>query len=121
MYGLLEIDITTLRNNLKTHRQQNKSVSLTAWLIKTISDSIYVNKYAHAMLHNKRKLILFNDIDFSLPIERKVKDAYLPFPLIIRSANKKTVYEIDKEIDDEVNKNTLIMTIQYLTGIKLVN
>lgn len=104
MYGLLEIDVTNIRQNLKELRRQGKAVSFTAWVIKSIADSIDRNKYAQAMLQGKHKLLIFDDVDFALPIERKIGNNYLPYPHFIRAANKKTVYEIDSEIENEVNK-----------------
>lgn len=104
MYGLLEVDVTNVRQTLKDLRRQGKAVSLTAWIIKAIAESIDKNKYAQAMLLGKHKLLLFDDVDFALPVERKIGGAYVPYPHFIRSANRKTVYEIDREIENEVNK-----------------
>jgi hypothetical protein len=104
MYGLLEVDVTCIRQNLKELRRQHKAVSFTAWIIKTIGDCIDRNKYAQAMLLGKKKLLIFNDVDFALPVERRIGNNYIPYPHFIRAANKKSVYEIDKEIEEEVNK-----------------
>lgn len=103
MVGLLEIDVTDLRKNLKIlRRDRNKSVSFTAYIIKAIADCIAENKTAHALMTKNRSLVLFEDVDISLPVERQIAGLHVPFPIIIRASNKKSVFDIHREIENAV-------------------
>lgn len=104
MIGFIEIDITNLREKTRCFRKQNLNFSFTSCMIKIIGDCIATNKFVQAALISDKKLVIFDDVDISFSIERKVNDMYFPFPLIIRSANKKTVFEIDSEIKSASEK-----------------
>jgi pyruvate/2-oxoglutarate dehydrogenase complex dihydrolipoamide acyltransferase (E2) component len=104
MIGFLEVDITNLRMRIKELRKQRTYFSFTACMIKIVADCVAANKYVQAALINDRTLALFDEVDLSISIERKLNDIYFPFPLIIRSANRKTVLEIDQEIRTEVDR-----------------
>lgn len=43
---------------------------------------------AAAYFYNKRKIIIFNDINVSLIVEKKIGDARVPIPLVIEKVNK---------------------------------
>jgi len=101
MVGLLEIDITCLREKIRKLRGQNIMFSFTACMIKLIGDCIAENKVVQAGLINERKMVLFDDVDFSISIERSIGDKSFPFPWIVRSVNRKSVLEIDDEIRRE--------------------
>ena len=125
MIGFLEVDITNLRKKIREYRKQSINFSFTSCMIKIISDTISANKHVQAALVNDRKLVLFDDVDLSISIERKLDKAYFPFPLIIRSANKKTLLEIDQEIKSETSKeigngNDLFMPDKPLLGKALL-
>jgi len=107
MAGLIEVDVTNLRNNLKSARSSGKGVSFLAYIIKSIADCIAKNKEAHAMMFKKRKLVIFDDVDISLPVEKNIDNIVFPFPIIIRGANKKSVAEIDAEINEAVAKKNI--------------
>jgi pyruvate/2-oxoglutarate dehydrogenase complex dihydrolipoamide acyltransferase (E2) component len=98
--ALLEIDVTDARSRLRTLRRKSEiPVSFTSWLIKTISTAIVEHKEVHALLHrSRRKLIVFDDIDFSLVVEKEVEGKLVPLPLVIQSTNRKTMAQIQQEI-----------------------
>jgi pyruvate/2-oxoglutarate dehydrogenase complex dihydrolipoamide acyltransferase (E2) component len=104
MIGFLEVDVTDLRKKIKELRRQNISFSFTSCIIKIIGDCVAANKHVQAALANDRKLVLFDDVDISISIERKLNETYFPFPLIIRSVDKKSVLEIDQEIRNAAEK-----------------
>lgn len=104
MIGLLEIDITDFREKIWVLRRQNTSISFTGCIIKIIADCVAANKQVGAALLNDRKLVIFDDVDISISIERQLNNGYFPYPLIIRCANTKTVPEIDREIKNAVDK-----------------
>jgi hypothetical protein len=47
-------------------------VSFNAWLIKVIATVLDNYPEAAAFLYNKKKLIIFNDINISILIEKKI-------------------------------------------------
>lgn len=107
--ALLEIDVTDARSRLRTHRRESKiPVSFTSWLIKTISTAIVEHKEVHALLHrSKKKLIVFDDIDISLVVEKEVEGKLVPLPLVIRSTNRKTMAQIQEEITNAKSQSIL--------------
>lgn len=98
--ALLEFDVTDARSKLKELRRKGMNVTFNAWLIKTISDSLDRHKEAAAFLYSKKKLIVFDDINVSVIVEKKIEATKIPIPLVIEKANKKSAAEISYEIDE---------------------
>lgn len=99
MFGLLEVDVTLARRAARLMRGQGQQVSLTAWMIKAIGNSIGRNKYAQSMRLSKNRNIAFNDVDIALPVEKVVDDSSVPLALLIKETNTKTAKDIQNEID----------------------
>ncbi len=95
---ILELDVTVARNKITSQKDQGKEISFTAWLIKCISQAVSVYKPIHGLRKGKRGVVLFEDIDVSLMIEREIKGVQVPLPYLIRETNKKSVVEISAEI-----------------------
>jgi pyruvate/2-oxoglutarate dehydrogenase complex dihydrolipoamide acyltransferase (E2) component len=99
-----EIDVTLARQLIKERKKSDSNkISFLSWMIKCIADSISENKEVHALQHKKNKMVLFDDVDVSVIIERKIPGAadniqHITLPYIIRRANEKTVPEIFNEI-----------------------
>jgi len=53
---------------------------------------------AHAYRDGRNRLILFDDVDVNIMIEREAGGQKIGTPHIIRAANKKTFQEIHQEI-----------------------
>ena len=99
MAALLEFDVTDTRLAIKNFRSRTgHKLSFTAWLIKTISQTVAEFQTAHAFLQTKRKAIIFEDIDFSITVEREYEGQLVPLPYIIKETNKKSFVEITEEI-----------------------
>jgi pyruvate/2-oxoglutarate dehydrogenase complex dihydrolipoamide acyltransferase (E2) component len=105
--GLLEIDVTDARIRLRAlRRESGVAVSFTSWLIKTISTAISEHKEVHALLHrNGKKLVVFDDIDFAVIVEKEVDGKLVPLPVVIAGTNRKTMAEIQHEIEAAKNQN----------------
>ncbi|HNX84104.1 MAG: 2-oxo acid dehydrogenase subunit E2 [Bacteroidales bacterium] len=97
--AMLEFDVTESRSGLRELRKKGISISFNAWLIKVIGSVIAKHPEAAAYFYNKRKIIIFNDINVSLIVEKKIGDARVPIPLVIEKVNKKPAAEISEEID----------------------
>ena len=97
--AMLEFDVTDSRAAIKEFRRQTgEKLSFTAWLIKTISATIKEFQEAHAFLLTKRKSIVFDDIDFSITVERIYDGQPVPLPYVIRRSDKKSFRTIHQEI-----------------------
>ncbi len=104
MVGLLEIDITNARQKIRRIHRKGVEFSFTSYIIKVIGDTVAEHNNVQALLLKDRRLVLFDEVDISISIERKIKDGYLPFPLVLRAVNTKSVLDIDKEIKDAIEE-----------------
>jgi pyruvate/2-oxoglutarate dehydrogenase complex dihydrolipoamide acyltransferase (E2) component len=102
--ALLEFDVTYSREKLKDLKNKGIKVSFNAWIIKVISKALEQHRQASAYLYNKRKLIIFDDINISILVEKKYDDIKVPIPLVIEKTNEKSVEEITQEIIKSQNQ-----------------
>jgi hypothetical protein len=96
---LLEVDVTLARAAI--HAQTKKTgqgISFTGWIVKCLAQAISEHKHVHALRQGQRQLVIFDDVDVTIVVERAVADEKLPMPYIIRQANEKTVAQIHGEI-----------------------
>ncbi len=95
--SLIELDVTEARKMLRELKRHNKNFSFNAWLIKCISMAIEENKAIQGMRLGRKKIIVFDDIDISIMIERDVNGIKVPLPYLIRKANEKSIGDIALE------------------------
>jgi pyruvate/2-oxoglutarate dehydrogenase complex dihydrolipoamide acyltransferase (E2) component len=81
--ALLEFDVTENRKRLHDLRRKGTNISFNAWLIKVISNVLDMHPEASAYLYNKKKLILFNDINISIMVEKKIDNNRVPIAMVI--------------------------------------
>jgi pyruvate/2-oxoglutarate dehydrogenase complex dihydrolipoamide acyltransferase (E2) component len=124
--ALLEFDVTEARRKLREIKRKGTDISFNGWLIKVISSVLMRHPEAAAFLLNKRKLIIFRDINISVIVEKTVGNTKVPLPLLIQRTNQKSPCEITGEIKDakegELTSNdilpdrraTLIENLYYL-------
>jgi len=98
--AMLEFDVTESRAKLRDLRKTGSTISFNGWLIKVISTVIQKHPEAAAYLYNKKKLIIFNYINVSMIVEKKVGESKVPIPLVIEKVNEKTSLEITNEIEN---------------------
>ena len=96
--GLLEIDVTNVRRRLRELNREGAEVSFTAWITKVVADCVARHPQTQAMLHGRRRMVVFQDVDIALPVEKLVGGIRQPLPLLIRECNMKSVREINQEI-----------------------
>jgi pyruvate/2-oxoglutarate dehydrogenase complex dihydrolipoamide acyltransferase (E2) component len=101
--ALLEMDVTLSRESIRQLRKNGQRVSFTAWLIKAISQSIRQHEQAAAFLKSKRKIVIFNDINISLLVEKSVQGQKVPFPLLIKKADTLDLAELTRIIEEAKN------------------
>lgn len=102
--ALLEFDVTESRKRLREIRQKGIQVNFNAWIIKVISSTLQIHPEASAYVYNKKKIILFRDINISILVEKKIGDKKVPVPVVIEKTNQKTALEISAEIEHAKNQ-----------------
>ena len=101
---LLEVDITKAREYMREFKSRTgEGLSFTGWVMKCIGQAVSEHKHIHAMRKGRKSLIIFDDVDISVVVERSVghndnPPETLPMPCVVRKANEKSVREIHNEI-----------------------
>jgi pyruvate/2-oxoglutarate dehydrogenase complex dihydrolipoamide acyltransferase (E2) component len=99
---MFEADVTVARKALREHKQlTGESVSFTGWIIRCLAVAVSENRHMHALRKGKKHLVIFEDVDVVIVVERSTGDdsgKTLPMPYIIRRANEKSLIEIHAEI-----------------------
>jgi len=101
---LVELDVTKPREIIRHLKQRTgEGLSFTGWMIKCVGQAVGEHKHVHAMRKGKSKMIVFDDVDVAIPVERITSNVpssseTLPMPYVIRRTNQKTIREIHSEI-----------------------
>jgi pyruvate/2-oxoglutarate dehydrogenase complex dihydrolipoamide acyltransferase (E2) component len=99
--SLIELDTTNARRAIRAYRNRSgKPLSFLSWMVKCIADAIDQDKTVHGCRYKRNLVLLFDDVDISVPIEREVAGRKMPMPYVIRKANKKQMCQIEAEIAD---------------------
>lgn len=99
MHGLLEVDVTTARQFLREYKaRMGESLSFTAFIISCLGQAVAEHKAVQAYRQGWRHLVIFDDVDVAIVIEREVAGQKLPLLYVIRSVNRKTFRQIHKDI-----------------------
>ncbi|NHJ01781.1 MAG: hypothetical protein EAX86_06530 [Candidatus Heimdallarchaeota archaeon] len=107
IYGLVEIDVTKARKFISENEAKTgEKLSFTAWVIKCIAQAISEHREIQAFKKGKMKLIVFDDVDVGMIIERQVKSERFPTQYIVRKANEKSFRQIHDEIRRAQKPNT---------------
>lgn len=125
--ALIELDVTNARKLISEKKKQKEKISFNSWLIKCISQAVEEFEHIHGIRKGKKKVVIFEDVDISIMIERELQGIKVPLPYVIRKVNEKSISEICDEIRagqsqairDEGNnvlgekKNQYLMKIYY--------
>jgi pyruvate/2-oxoglutarate dehydrogenase complex dihydrolipoamide acyltransferase (E2) component len=99
IYGLLEVDVTTVRHFIQEHKERTgEALSFTGYLAFCLAHAVGEDKSIQGFLKGNRQLVVFDDVDVAIPIERRVDGTRVPTSHIIRGANNKAFREIHREI-----------------------
>jgi pyruvate/2-oxoglutarate dehydrogenase complex dihydrolipoamide acyltransferase (E2) component len=99
IYGLLEVDVTVARRFIAEHKARTgETLSFTGYLTYCLARAVDEDKSVQACLKGRRQLVIFDDVDVALMIERKLGEKTALMGHIIRGANRKTYREIHQEI-----------------------
>ena len=99
MYGLLEVDVTVARQFIQEHRARTgETLSFTGFLTLCLACAVSEHKEVQAYLKGRKQLVLFDDVDVGMMIERRTGDKRALMGHVIRGANRKTYRQIHDEI-----------------------
>jgi pyruvate/2-oxoglutarate dehydrogenase complex dihydrolipoamide acyltransferase (E2) component len=99
MYGLLEVDVTVARQFIAKHKERTgETLSFTGFLTLCLARAVDEDKAVQAYLKGRRQLVLFDDVDVGLMVERQIGEKRALMGHVIRGANRKTYREIHQEI-----------------------
>lgn len=99
MFGLLEVDVTVARRFIEAHKARTgETLSFTGYLSFCLARAVNEHKSVQSYLKGRKQLVLFDDVDVGLMIERKVGEQRSLSGYVVRRANHKTFLEIHQEI-----------------------
>lgn len=99
VYALLEVDVTIPRQFMSEHKARTgEGLSFTGYLAYCLARAVDEDKSVQAYLKGRKKLVLFDDVNVGLPVEREIDGKRTPIGHVIRGANHKTLLEIHQEI-----------------------
>lgn len=99
IHGLVEVDITAARERIRQIKAQTGEViSFTGFIVYCCAKAADEDKHVHAYRDWRNRLVMFDDVDISLPVERVQGGQPVVLQTVIRAANRKSVAEIHREI-----------------------
>jgi pyruvate/2-oxoglutarate dehydrogenase complex dihydrolipoamide acyltransferase (E2) component len=99
VYGLLEVDVTVVRQFIAAHKARTgEALSFTGYLAFCLAHAVAEHPSVQAYLKGRKHLVVFDDVDVGLPVERTIGGTRAPMGHVIRRANHKTFLEIHQEI-----------------------
>jgi pyruvate/2-oxoglutarate dehydrogenase complex dihydrolipoamide acyltransferase (E2) component len=98
MLGLFEVDVTEARKKIRKHKEQTGDlISFTGWIAACVGKGVGEHKQVHALMIGKH-FVIFDRVNINILIETTVEGRPYPVNYILKSANEKTVMEINQEI-----------------------
>lgn len=97
--GMIELDVSKSREKIRCYNKTNiNKISFTAWLISVIACSIKKHETTSSYLKGKNKLMIFDDINVSIVVEKELNGQRVPIPLVIEKANESSIESITMQI-----------------------
>lgn len=99
IYGLLEVDVTVPRRLITEHEARTgEKLSFAGFLTYCLAYTVDEDKSIQARRKGDKQLILFEDVNVGLMVERKVGEKATLMGHVVQGANRKTLREIHDEI-----------------------
>jgi pyruvate/2-oxoglutarate dehydrogenase complex dihydrolipoamide acyltransferase (E2) component len=99
MYALLEVDVTIARQFIAAHKAHTgETLSFTGYMTFCLAQAVAVEPTVQAYRKGRTRLIVVDDVDVGLMIERTSGGTRAPMGYVVRQANHKTFLEIHQEI-----------------------
>lgn len=105
IFGLVEVDVTVPKQLIREYESQSEEeLSFTGYLAYCFARAVDEDKMVHAYLRGQNKLVVFEDVDVLLMIERQMGETRAPMGHVVRAADRKSYLEISREIRDVQNR-----------------
>ena len=102
IYGLLEVDVTIVRQFIREYEARTgQQLSFTGYLAYCLARAVDQDKLIQAVRKGSRKLLVFEDVDVLILMERKNDGTHAPVGHVVRGAEHKTYLEINREIQEK--------------------
>lgn len=89
---------TSRREAIRRRRQETgERLSFFAWIVKCIAQAVSEHREVNAY-RGRRGIVVFEDVDISIPVEKTVEGAKVPAPCVVRKAQNKTMAQIQAEV-----------------------
>jgi pyruvate/2-oxoglutarate dehydrogenase complex dihydrolipoamide acyltransferase (E2) component len=99
MYALLEVDVTVARKFIEDYKAQTgEQLSFTGYLAFCLASAVDENKTVQAYRKGNKQLVVFDEVDVGIMIERKQGETRVLTGYVICGANHKTYQEIHQEL-----------------------
>jgi pyruvate/2-oxoglutarate dehydrogenase complex dihydrolipoamide acyltransferase (E2) component len=96
---LFEVDVTEARERIRRYKKQtNARLSFTGWAVKCIAQAISEHKQMHGLRLGRRRLVLFDQVDVLVTVQKSVGEERIPLPFVVRNASGKSILQINEEI-----------------------
>jgi pyruvate/2-oxoglutarate dehydrogenase complex dihydrolipoamide acyltransferase (E2) component len=96
---MIELDVTEACDLLRSLKAgTGESLSFTGWMTKCIAQAVSEHPEMHALRWHRRSMIVFDDIDVLVMVNRIMNDDETALPYVVRQANEKSVRQISDEI-----------------------
>lgn len=102
--GFVEVDVTAALHKIKEMRSPGHQLTLFSWFVKVAADTVLLHPPINGVRLSGNRILVYEDADVSLTIEKVVKGTAVPLPLIVRKANEKTAVQINDEIQAAKNQ-----------------
>jgi pyruvate/2-oxoglutarate dehydrogenase complex dihydrolipoamide acyltransferase (E2) component len=99
MYALLEVDVTVAKQFIEDYKAQTgELLSFTGYLTFCLARVIDEDKAVQAYRKGRKQLVMFDDVNVGLMVEREMGEKRVLTGHVIRGANHKTYRQIHQEI-----------------------
>ena len=99
MYGLLEVDVSCARTFIREHEAQTgEALSFTGYLVLCLARAVEEHKDVQVLRKGRTRLVVFDDVDVGIMVERQLAGRRVLEGDVIRRANRKSLRQIHEEI-----------------------
>jgi pyruvate/2-oxoglutarate dehydrogenase complex dihydrolipoamide acyltransferase (E2) component len=96
---MIELDVTKALDLLGSLKAETgESLSFTGWMAKCIAQAVGEHPQMHALRWHRRSMIIFDDIDVLVTVNKIINGQEIALPYVVRQANEKSVRQISDEI-----------------------
>lgn len=99
VHGLVEFDVTEARRLIDERgAETGERLSFTAFLVHCLARAVEEHPETQAYRDWRGRLVLFDDVDVMVIVERTVDGRRLGLPHVVRGAQRRSVQSIHEEI-----------------------